>query len=76
MATEFNGVVYDDVHGGPFDRGSADSWYNRGAKPHWYPEGSYRGEIVTEERMTLEQIQAYYAGYDWNEKNGGKKDWN
>lgn len=76
MAIEFNGVVYDDVHGGPFDRGSADSWYSRGAIPHWYPEGSYRGEIVTEERMTLEQIQAYHAGYEWNEKNGGKKDWN
>ncbi len=72
---EFKGRVYTQVHGNPFDRGSADSYYGRGAKPHWYPEGTGHGEAITEERMTAEEIQAYYAGYDYNEQYGDKKDW-
>lgn len=73
---EFNGVTYDARHGGPFDRGSADSYYSRGAKPHYYVGGSYEGPIVTEEQMTAEEVAAYYAGYDHNEQFGGKKDYN
>ena len=72
----FNGVEYNARHGGPFDRGSADSWYSRGAKPHYYVGGSYEGPIVTEEQMTAEEVAAYYAGYDYNEQFGGKKEWN
>lgn len=66
---------FDQRHGSPFDRGSADSYYGRGAKPHYYKGGSYTSEIVTEESMTAEEIEAYYAGYDWNESHGDKKDW-
>ena len=69
----FNGVEYNARHGGPFDRGSADSWYSRGAKPHYYVGGSYEGPAITEEQMTAEEVAAYYAGYDHNEKSGGKK---
>ena len=72
---EFKGRTYTQVHGNPFDRGSADSYYGRGAKPHWYPEGTGHGEAITEERMTAEKIEAYYAGYDYNEQYGDKKDW-
>ncbi len=72
---EVNGKTYEQVHGNPFDRGSADSYYGRGAKPHWYPEGTGHGEPITEERMTAEEIEAYYAGYDYNEQYGDKKDW-
>jgi len=72
---EFQGRTYTQVHGNPFDRGSADSYYGRGAKPHWYPEGTGHGEAITEERMTAEEIQAYYAGYDYNEQYGDKKNW-
>ena len=25
---------WDDRHGGPYDRGGADSYYRRGCKPH------------------------------------------
>jgi hypothetical protein len=71
----FQGKTYTTWHGSPFDRGSADSWYSRSAKPHWYPEGTGRGEIVTEERMSLAEIEAYFAGYDHNERFGGKKSW-
>ena len=28
--------VYDRRHGGPFDRGGADSYYGRGLDPHYY----------------------------------------
>jgi len=66
---------YNMRHGGPYDRGSADSWYSRGAKPHYYKGATYMSEIVTEESMTAEEIAAYYAGYDDNEASGNKKDW-
>lgn len=66
---------YDTQHGGPFDRGSADSYYGRPRDPHWYPEGTYKGERITKTQMTSEQIQAYLAGYQYNEQFGDKKDW-
>ncbi len=66
---------YDQTHGGPFDRGSADSYYHRPRDPHWYPEGTYKGERITKDQMTPEQIQAYLAGYQYNEQFGDKKDW-
>ena len=30
---EFDGIDYDARHGGPFDRGSADSYYGRPCRP-------------------------------------------
>ena len=66
---------YDQRHGGAFDRGSADSYYGRPRDPHWYPEGTYKGERITKDQMTPEQIQAYLAGYQYNEQFGDKKDW-
>lgn len=66
---------YDQTHGSPFDRGSADSYYHRPRNPHYWPEGTYKGEQVTKEQMTPAQIQAYLAGYQWNEQFGDKKDW-
>ncbi len=66
---------YDQTHGGPFDRGSADSYYGRGRDPHYYPEGTYKGDRIGKEQMTPAQIQAYLAGYQYNEQFGDKKDW-
>jgi hypothetical protein len=71
----FNGKNYPVEHGAPFDRGSADSWYSRSRDPHWYPEGTYNGVRIGAEQMTAEEIEAYHAGYDHNEKFGGKKEW-
>ena len=65
--------IYDRCHGSLFDRGSADSWYHRPRDPHWYPEGSYNGERI--EATDPADIAEYLAGYEWNEKNGGKKEW-
>ena len=69
----FNGKVYDSEHGGCFDRGAADSYYHRDRTPHKYPNGTYNGDAVVE--LTIEEIEAYNAGYDFNEQFGDKKDW-
>jgi hypothetical protein len=61
------------LHGGLFDRGSADSYYSRPPAPHWYPEGSYNCPAV--EELTEAEIEEYMAGYDYNEQYGHKKSW-
>jgi hypothetical protein len=61
-------------HGSLFDRGSADSYYSRGPDPHWYPEGTGNGVKVT--NLTDEERMEYMAGYTYNERHGGKKEWN
>jgi hypothetical protein len=70
-----HGKTYEQEHGNAFDRGSADSWYSRPRDPHCWPEGSYNGTRVEACNMTAEQVEAYHAGYDYNEQFGGKKDW-
>lgn len=72
---EFQGVEYDATHGGPFDRGSADSWYGRPQDPHFYPQGTYNGDRVEAKDMTLAQMREYFRGYEYNEQFGGKKDY-
>lgn len=62
-------------HGSAYDRGSADSYYRRGRKPHYYVGATYSSEIVTEERMTAEEIAAYHKGFDDNEADYNYKDW-
>lgn len=62
-----------NYHGGPFDRGSADSYYRRPKKPHMWPEGTYNGTEVT--NLSDEELKAYEAGYDLNEWDGDFKDW-
>lgn len=72
---EFRGEQFEQFHGSPFDRGSADSYYGRPAVPHWYPNGTYNEPRMSSEDMTLKQMRAYYAGYQYNEQFGDKKDW-
>ena len=67
--------LYDQRHGGPFDRGSADSYYDRGYNPHYFKGDSYQSQRVELADMTAEEIVAYTAGYKYNEKSGNKKDW-
>jgi len=62
-------------HGGPYDRGGADSWYRRGRYPHHYTgTGSYDGKRIEEADMSPEEIAAYHQGYNDNEQSGGHKD--
>jgi hypothetical protein len=83
--TEFNGTHYPAWNGSPFDRGTADSWYSRPKSPHYYPNGTgndpkivpphqgYGGTPTAS--MKPSEVEAYYAGYEYNEQSGGKKDW-
>ncbi len=66
---------YDQRHGGCFDRGSADSYYGRGRRPHFFTDATYQSMEITEQFMTKAQIEAYHAGYDYNEQFGDKKNW-
>jgi hypothetical protein len=71
----FQDVEYDSRHGGPFDRGSADSYYSRYAEPHYYVGPTGLSLRVEMEKMTKEEIDAYNAGFLWNEEFGSKKDY-
>lgn len=61
---------FDMRHGGPYDRGSADSYYRRPYDPHYYPAGTYNGERIGRDKMTPAEIEAYKTGWDENEKSG------
>jgi hypothetical protein len=68
-------VEYDTRHGGPYDRGSADSYFNRGYDPHYYQGASKMSPRVELKDMTAEEIVAYTAGYNDNEAAGHHKEW-
>ena len=61
-------------HGSLYDRGSADSYYNRGPSPHYGGVGGNSGERV--EVTDAESCAEYMAGYNYNERFGDKKEWN
>jgi len=66
-----NGIQFDRTrHGGLYDRGTCDSYYGRPVDPHWYSEGTYVGEKVT--NLTQDEIDEYLLGY---RENNDFKDW-
>lgn len=67
--------MYDQRHGGPFDRGSADSYYRRSFLPHFFKGDTHQSQRVIEEEMSADEIAAYTAGYEYNERFGDFKDW-
>ena len=79
-----DGVTYDITwedgndlirHGGPWDRGGADSYYRRGANPHYYMGGNGNSQMVEENHMSPKEIMEYYAGFEYNELAGDFKEW-
>ena len=66
---------FDTRHGGPFDRGGADYWYNRGYEPHYFKGGTYTSDRVEKNDMTPEELAAYRAGYCEAEDMGDQKDY-
>lgn len=70
---EFEGKSYDCNHGSFFDRGAADSYYGRRRDPHRGGVGGDSGPRI-EACLPLE-LEAYHAGYDYNELYGEKKQW-
>lgn len=63
-------MTYDERHGGPYDRGSADRYYGRDFKPHYYLKGTGTSPLVEEADMTADEIAAYTAG--WCEETESK----
>lgn len=70
VKTEFN-----RRHGGPYDRGSADAYYQRGFNPHYFTGGTYQSTRIDLADMTADEIVAYTAGYRDQESSGDIKDW-
>ena len=58
-------------HRSLYDRGTADSYYHRGARPHYGGGHSGPTVFVTDEASVAE----YMAGYNDNEQFGDKKDY-
>lgn len=75
MTTVYKGISYNDRHGGPFDRGAADSYYNRSANPHYYVGATAQSQRVEAADMWEAEIAEYMAGYEWNEQFGDKKNY-
>ena len=61
-------------HGSLFDRGSADSYYGRPQNPHYGGVGGDSGPRV-DQGLSIDEIAEYYAGYEYNERFGDKKEW-
>jgi hypothetical protein len=61
-------------HGCLYDRGSADSYYGRPRDPHYGGVGGDSGERV-DQGLSIDEIKEYYAGYEYNERYGDKKEW-
>jgi hypothetical protein len=59
-------------HGGPYDRGSADAYYDRPFEPHYYVGNTYQSPRIGEDQMTEKQISEYSAGYGEEED---RKEW-
>lgn len=55
--------MYDERHGGPYDRGSADKYYNRPFEPHYYEGATAMTKRVELKDMTPKEIAEYTAGY-------------
>lgn len=59
-------------HGSPYNRGRADSWYEKDINPHYYPNGTYREPRIDLKDMTKDQIDAYIKGYNDIKAEGSK----
>ncbi len=68
-------IEIDTRHGGPYDRGSADSYYGRPRIPHYYAGATMQSPRIPERAMTPDEIEAYHAGYDDNEADSNHKEW-
>ena len=59
-------------HGSPRDRGSADAYYGRQPRPHYFVGKTRLSKEIHEDGMSDEEINEYYKGYNEEED---RKDW-
>jgi hypothetical protein len=69
------GKMRDCRHGGPFDRGSADSYYRRKFNPHYYVGATGDSRLIKSRNMTRDQLDDYQAGYSDQTESGVFKDY-
>ena len=67
-------MICDERHGGPYDRGTADSYYGRDYNPHYFVGDSYNSPRVDLAQMSAHEIVAYTAGFRDNELANNYKD--
>jgi hypothetical protein len=67
-------MYYDERHGGPFDRGTADSHYGREYNPHYFVGDTYNSPRIGLAQMTAAEITAYTAGFNINQEAQDFKD--
>ncbi len=67
-------MICDERHGGPYDRGTADSYYGRGYNPHYFVGDSYNSPRIEMAQMSADEIIAYTAGFRDNELANNFKD--
>lgn len=56
-------MAYDERHGGPYDRGSADAYYGRPYAPHYFRGATYSSPKYEHHEMTPRQIAEYNLGF-------------
>jgi len=64
----------DRGHGSPYDRGSADSYYQRSFRPHYFVGDTYKSDeiqrISKESPQHLELFESwskyFFSGENWN----------
>ena len=59
-------------HGSPRDRGSADAYYGRQPRPHYFVGKTHLSKEINEDSMSDQEIKEYYKGYNEEED---RKDW-
>ncbi len=60
-------------HGSPMDRGSADRYYGRAYKPHWWLIHEDKSITrIEKDKMNDAEIEQYKKGFDTEEN---RKDW-
>jgi hypothetical protein len=68
-------MYHEQRHGGPYDRGTGDSYYRRDFNPHYFVGESYNTPRIELEQMSAAEIAAYTAGFEENETIGNHKEW-
>ena len=65
----------DRGHGSPYDRGSADSYYQRSFRPHYFVGDTHMSDEIQQSEMTFEEIQEYIRGWRENHEAKNYKEW-
>jgi hypothetical protein len=68
-------MKYDERHGGAYDRGRADAYYQRSFRPHMFVGKTYQSDEINEDSMSPDEIAAYRAGFDDQVETGDHKNW-